>query len=114
MLRGGFLRDAMKWPAASVEDLVDLARRDEPSWLRLVGMEPFLRLHVGDAMGHPTEALHATRRDALTWTNENLALGKRLSRPDVFLPSLSCCWIMIFFEEGFALCGAVLYLEGTV
>ena len=42
--------------------------------------------------------------------NENLALGKRSYPRDVFLPSLSCCWIMIFFEEAFALCGAVLYL----
>ncbi|MGX7874780.1 asparagine synthase-related protein [Mesorhizobium sp. ORM6] len=41
LLRGGLLRDAMKWPAASVEDLVDLAKRDQPSRLRLVGMELF-------------------------------------------------------------------------
>jgi asparagine synthase (glutamine-hydrolysing) len=65
LLRGGFLRDAMKWPASSIEDLVDLARRDEPSRLRLVGMELFLRLHVGgQKVGHLTEALHAACKDA--------------------------------------------------
>jgi asparagine synthase (glutamine-hydrolysing) len=65
LLRGGFLRDALKWPASSVEDLVDLARRDEPSRLRLVGMELFLRLHVGgQTIGHLTEALHAACKDA--------------------------------------------------
>ncbi|QPC91084.1 asparagine synthase (glutamine-hydrolyzing) [Mesorhizobium sp. INR15] len=65
LLRGGFLRDAMKWPAASVEDLVDLARRDESSRLRLVGMELFLRLHAGgETVGNLTEALHAEVRAA--------------------------------------------------
>ncbi|QKD02093.1 asparagine synthase (glutamine-hydrolyzing) [Mesorhizobium loti] len=65
LLRGGLLRDVMKWPAASVEDLVDLARRDQPSRLRLVGMELFLRLHAGgQTTGHLTEALHAAARDA--------------------------------------------------
>jgi asparagine synthase (glutamine-hydrolysing) len=64
LLRGGFLRDAMKWPAASIGDFVDLARHDEPSRLRLVGMELFLRLHVGgETTGQLTEALHAAARD---------------------------------------------------
>jgi asparagine synthetase B (glutamine-hydrolysing) len=41
------------------------ARRDEPSRLRLVGMELFLRLHVGgETVGNLTEALHAAARDA--------------------------------------------------
>jgi asparagine synthase (glutamine-hydrolysing) len=65
LLRGGFLRDALKWPASSVDDLVDLARRDEPSRMRLVGMELFLRLHVGGkTVSHLTEALHAAVKDA--------------------------------------------------
>ena len=65
LLRGGFLRDAMKWPASSVEDLIDLARRDQPSRLRLVGMELFLRLHVGgETTSQLTEALHAAVGDA--------------------------------------------------
>jgi asparagine synthase (glutamine-hydrolysing) len=64
LLRGGFLRDAMKWPAASVDDFIDLARRDQASRLRLVGMELFLRLHVGgETMSQLTEALHAAARD---------------------------------------------------
>ncbi|MGX9143632.1 asparagine synthase (glutamine-hydrolyzing) [Mesorhizobium sp. 128a] len=64
LLRGGFLRDAMKWPAASVEDMIQLARHEEPSRLRLVGMELFLRLHAGgETTGTLTEALHAAARD---------------------------------------------------
>ena len=55
LLRGGFLRDAMKWPTASVEDMIQLARREEPSRLRLVGMELFLRLHAG---GETTGGAH--------------------------------------------------------
>ncbi|CAN7599233.1 asparagine synthase (glutamine-hydrolyzing) [Mesorhizobium sp. LjNodule214] len=65
LLRGGFLRDAMKWPAASIDDFVGLARRDVASRLRLVGMELFLRLHAGgETTGNLTEALHAAARDA--------------------------------------------------
>ncbi|GLQ77062.1 asparagine synthetase B [Mesorhizobium huakuii] len=65
LLRGGLLRDAMKWPTASVEDLIDLAKRDQPSRLRLVGMELFLRLHAGgQATSELTEALQASVRDA--------------------------------------------------
>lgn len=65
LLRGGFLRDAMKWPASSLTDLIDMARRDQPSRLRLVGMELFLRLHVGgETTSHLTEALHAAVSDA--------------------------------------------------
>ena len=65
LLRGGFLRDALKWPASSVDDLVDLARRDEPSRMRLVGMELFLRLHIGGkTVSQLTEALHAAVKDA--------------------------------------------------
>lgn len=64
LLRGGFLRDAMKWPTASVEDMIQLARREQPSRLRLVGMELFLRLHAGgETTGALTEALHAAARD---------------------------------------------------
>lgn len=64
LLRGGFLRDAMKWPAASVEDMIQLARREQPSRLRLVGMELFLRLHAGgETTGALTEALHSAARD---------------------------------------------------
>ncbi|WP_192254463.1 asparagine synthase (glutamine-hydrolyzing) [Mesorhizobium caraganae] len=64
LLRGGFLRDAMKWPTASVEDMIQFARREEPSRLRLVGMELFLRLHAGgETTGTLTEALHAAARD---------------------------------------------------
>jgi hypothetical protein len=55
----------MKWPAAAVEDLVDLARRDEASRLRLVGMELFLRLHAGgETVGDLAHALHAAVEDA--------------------------------------------------
>ena len=64
LLLGGLLRDAMKWPAANVEDMVQLARRDSPSRLRLVGMELFLRLHAGgETTSRLTEALHAAARD---------------------------------------------------
>jgi asparagine synthase (glutamine-hydrolysing) len=64
LLRGGFLPDAMKWPTASVEDMIQLARREEPSRLRLVGMELFLRLHAGgETTSTLTEALHAAARD---------------------------------------------------
>ena len=65
LLRKGLLRDAMKWPASSLEDLVELAARDESSRMRLVGMELFLRLYAGgETAGNLTEALHAARRDA--------------------------------------------------
>lgn len=65
LLRKGFLRDAMKWPASSLEDLVELAARDESSRMRLVGMELFLRLYAGgETAGNLTEALHAASRDA--------------------------------------------------
>ena len=65
LLRKGLLRDAMKWPASSLEDLVELAARDESSRMRLVGMELFLRLYAGgETTGNLTEALHAARRDA--------------------------------------------------
>lgn len=65
LLRKGLLRDAMKWPASSLEDLVELAARDESSRMRLVGMELFLRLYTGgETAGNLTEALHAARRDA--------------------------------------------------
>ncbi|QND62773.1 asparagine synthase (glutamine-hydrolyzing) [Mesorhizobium loti] len=64
LLRGGLLRDAMKWSSSSVDDLIDLARRDQPSRLRLVGMELFLRLHVGgQTASQLSEALHAAVRD---------------------------------------------------
>ncbi|MES0133706.1 asparagine synthase (glutamine-hydrolyzing) [Mesorhizobium sp. M0016] len=64
LLRGGFLRDALKWPAANLEDMVQLARREQPSRLRLVGMELFLRLHAGgETPSTLTEALHAAARD---------------------------------------------------
>jgi asparagine synthase (glutamine-hydrolysing) len=60
LLHKGLLRDAMKWSAPAVEDLVDLARRDESSRIRLVGMELFLRLYAGgETTGNLTEALHA-------------------------------------------------------
>jgi len=65
LLRKGLLRDAMKWPASSLEDLVELAARDESSRMRLVGMELFLRLYAGgETAGNLAEALHAARRDA--------------------------------------------------
>ncbi len=64
LLRGGLLRDALKWPAANVEDMIQFARREEPSRLRLVGMELFLRLHAGgETMGTLTEALYAAAQD---------------------------------------------------
>ncbi|UCI09207.1 asparagine synthase (glutamine-hydrolyzing) [Mesorhizobium sp. B1-1-8] len=65
LLRGGFLRDAMKWSAAELDDLVDMARSHEPSRLRLVGMEMLLRLYMGgETTGRLTEALHAEARAA--------------------------------------------------
>ncbi len=64
LLRGGLLRDALKWPMANVEDMIQFARREEPSRLRLVGMELFLRLHAGgETMGTLTEALYAAAQD---------------------------------------------------
>ena len=65
LLRDGLLRDAMKWPAASVEDLVDFGARDEPSRMRLVGMEMFLRLYAGGATVESlSEALHSVSSKA--------------------------------------------------
>jgi asparagine synthase (glutamine-hydrolysing) len=65
LLRGGFLRDAMKWSAAELEDLIDMAARQEASRMRLVGMEMLLRLYLGgETTGGLTEALHAEARAA--------------------------------------------------
>jgi asparagine synthase (glutamine-hydrolysing) len=65
LLRGGYLRDAMKWSASELDDLVDMAQREEPSRLRLVGMEMLLRLYIGgDTTGRLSEALLAETRDA--------------------------------------------------
>ncbi len=64
LLRDGLLRDAMKWSASSVEHLVDLARREETSRMRLVGMELLLRLYVGGATtGQLSEALRGAIAD---------------------------------------------------
>ncbi|TIW17016.1 MAG: hypothetical protein E5V65_15875 [Mesorhizobium sp.] len=60
LLHGGFLRDAMKWSASELDDLIDMARAEEPSRLRLVGMEMLLRLYMGgETTEKLTEALHA-------------------------------------------------------
>ncbi|MEZ2329414.1 asparagine synthase (glutamine-hydrolyzing) [Mesorhizobium sp. RCC_202] len=60
LLRGGLLRDAMRWSSAEVEDLVAMARSQEPTRLRLVGMEMLLRLYLGgETPDRLTEALHA-------------------------------------------------------
>ncbi|RWH72734.1 hypothetical protein [Mesorhizobium sp.] len=60
MLRRGLLRDAMKWSSSELDDLIDLARSQETSRLRLVGMEMLLRLYMnGETTGDLTEALHA-------------------------------------------------------
>ncbi|RAZ91918.1 asparagine synthase (glutamine-hydrolyzing) [Mesorhizobium hawassense] len=60
LLRGGLLRDAMKWSSSELEDLIDMARSHETSRLRLVGMELLLRLYMGnETTGGLTEALHA-------------------------------------------------------
>ncbi|MEW6632683.1 MAG: asparagine synthase (glutamine-hydrolyzing) [Pseudomonadota bacterium] len=65
LLRGGYLRDAMKWSTSELDDLIDMARSQEPSRLRLVGMEMLLRLYVGgDTTGRLGEALLAESRDA--------------------------------------------------
>ncbi|TPO16454.1 asparagine synthase, partial [Mesorhizobium sp. CU2] len=59
LLRGGLLRDAMKWSSSEVEDLTEMAKRQEPSRLRLVGMEILLRLYLGGETPESlTEALH--------------------------------------------------------
>ncbi len=64
LLRDGLLRDAMKWSASSVEHLVDLARREETSRMRLVGMELLLRLYTGGATtGQLSEALRGAIAD---------------------------------------------------
>lgn len=64
LLRGGLLRDAMKWSASSVEHLVDLARREETSRMRLVGMELLLRLYAGgETTGQLSEALRGAIAD---------------------------------------------------
>ncbi|TIW76360.1 MAG: hypothetical protein E5V53_28595, partial [Mesorhizobium sp.] len=63
LLRGGLLRDAMKWSSSELDDLIDMARSQETSRLRLVGMEMLLRLYMrGDTTGDLTEALHAETR----------------------------------------------------
>ncbi|WP_217572267.1 asparagine synthase (glutamine-hydrolyzing) [Mesorhizobium sp. GbtcB19] len=60
LLRGGLLREAMKWSSSELDDLIDMARSHEPTRLRLVGMEMLLRLYMGgDTTGGLTEALHA-------------------------------------------------------
>lgn len=65
LLRGGFLRDAMKWSASELDDLIDMARAEEPSRLRLVGMEMLLRLYLGgETTGNLAESLHAEIRGA--------------------------------------------------
>jgi len=65
MLRGGLLRDAMKWSSCELDDLIDMARSQETSRLRLVGMEMLLRLYMnGETTGGLTEALHAETRNA--------------------------------------------------
>jgi asparagine synthase (glutamine-hydrolysing) len=65
LLRGGLLRDAMRWSAAEVEDLVAMARSQEPTRLRLVGMEMLLRLYLGgETPDRLTEALHAEAASA--------------------------------------------------
>ncbi|TJW77898.1 MAG: asparagine synthase (glutamine-hydrolyzing) [Mesorhizobium sp.] len=65
LLRGGFLRDAMKWSASELDDLIDMARAEEPSRLRLVGMEMLLRLYLGgETTGNLAESLHAKIRGA--------------------------------------------------
>lgn len=65
LLRGGFLRDAMKWSASELDDLIDMAGSEESSRLRLVGMEMLLRLYLGgETAGSLTEALHAETRGA--------------------------------------------------
>ncbi|AZO11689.1 MULTISPECIES: asparagine synthase (glutamine-hydrolyzing) [unclassified Mesorhizobium] len=64
LLRGGHLRDAMKWSASELDDLIELARSQESSRLRLVGMEMLLRLNTGgETISGLTEALHAAARD---------------------------------------------------
>ncbi|MBZ9881194.1 asparagine synthase (glutamine-hydrolyzing) [Mesorhizobium sp. CA10] len=65
LLRGGLLRDAMKWSASELDDLIDMASSQETSRLRLVGMEMLLRLYMnGETAGGLTEALHAEARNA--------------------------------------------------
>jgi asparagine synthase (glutamine-hydrolysing) len=60
LLRGGLLRDAMRWSSSEVEDLVAMARNQEPTRLRLVGMEMLLRFYLGgETPDRLTEALHA-------------------------------------------------------
>ena len=60
LLRGGLLRDAMKWSPSEVEDLIEMARIQEPSRLRLVGMEMLLRLYLGgETQDNLAEALRA-------------------------------------------------------
>ncbi|MGX8012219.1 asparagine synthase (glutamine-hydrolyzing) [Mesorhizobium sp. ORM8.1] len=60
LLRGGLLRDAMRWSSSEVEDLVAMARSQEPTRLRLVGMEMLLRLYLGgETPDRLTEELHA-------------------------------------------------------
>jgi asparagine synthase (glutamine-hydrolysing) len=49
LLTDGLLRDALRWPRSAVGDMVDLATRDAPSRMRLVGMELFLRLYADGA-----------------------------------------------------------------
>ncbi|RTM00172.1 MAG: asparagine synthase (glutamine-hydrolyzing) [Hyphomicrobiales bacterium] len=65
MLRSGLLRDAMKWSSSELDDLIDMARSQETSRLRLVGMEMLLRLYMnGETPDGLTEALHAETRNA--------------------------------------------------
>ena len=67
LLRDGLLRDAMRWPSESVNDLVNLAGRDETSRIRLVGMELFLRLYAGgesvDALSERLKAMAASSKE---------------------------------------------------
>ncbi len=61
LLAGGLLADAMRWPAAAVADMQELARQSPSSRLRMVGMELFLQLYsAGRTPEELAERLRAT------------------------------------------------------
>ncbi|MBW3097408.1 asparagine synthase (glutamine-hydrolyzing) [Pseudohoeflea coraliihabitans] len=60
ILINGPLREVLKWPAASVTDMIGLAAQDPGSRMRLVGMDLFLRLYAErETTENLSEKLHA-------------------------------------------------------
>ena len=115
LLRGGLLRDAMKWPAAS-RRRPDRAGKAGPAVAVAAGRHGAFpsparrrsdnrRPHRSAARGGQGRSLRQTHEARLQW--HGISRCQRRRGPAL----LSCCWTMIFFHEAFALCGVVLYFR---